>query len=179
MNDLPKIEEFQYQLELTKYLDNLDGNYSFTKDDIYKITLWKVGRFPNISQEALIAFNKLANYNSLYTAKVDVEIALTELLKCKGVRLPMASTYLRFRNPKVFQIIDWHVWNQVKIWDKSGTLNQYPDELATYNQDASKQIKLYFDYLKVLRDMCGYYRVKFEDADRIFYLKDKHEKKNN
>jgi hypothetical protein len=35
---------------------------------------------------------------------------LAALLAARGVDLPMASTFLRFRNPSVFQIIDRHAW---------------------------------------------------------------------
>ena len=101
--NLPKIGDFKYQLELTEDLDNLNGDYSFTFNDLYKITLWKVSRFPIIKPKALDALNNLANYAALNAAKDAARVALTELLECKGVRLAMASTYLRFRNPKVFQ----------------------------------------------------------------------------
>ena len=89
---------------------------------------------------------------------------LKKLLNCKGVRLPMASTYLRFRNPKVFQIIDRHMWKQI-MFDEFG---KYID-----SNDAEKQIETYFKYLEVLRKRCVTDKVRFEDADRIYYLKDK------
>lgn len=177
MQDLPKIGEFKYQPELTECLDNLESNYSFTMDDLYKITLWKVSRFPNITDKALEALNNLANYDSLTAAKDAAQIALMELLKCKGVRLAMASTYLRFRNPKVFQIIDQRVWRNVKKWDKNNAniLKEHPDSLTDCTRDHSEQIELYFSYLEALRNMCQKDGQDFEYADRIYYIVDKKE----
>lgn len=174
---LPKIGDFKYQPELTEDLDNLGGDYSFTFNDLYKITLWKVSRFPIINPKALDALNNLANYDSLYAAKDAARVALTELLKCKGVRLAMASTYLRFRNPKVFQIIDQRVWRNVKKWDKKNAniLKDHPDSLIDCTRIHSEQIKLYFSYLEALRSMCQKDGQDFEYADRIYYMADKNE----
>jgi len=85
---------------------------------------------------------------------------LCSLLECKGVRLPMASTYLRFRNPSVFQIIDQRVWHQ--LYD-----NEYEN---SYNKDV--QIKKYLQYLKDLQIQCQRDNIHFEIADRYYYLKD-------
>jgi hypothetical protein len=175
--NLPKIGDFKYQLELTEDLDNLNGDYSFTFNDLYKITLWKVSRFPIIKPKALDALNNLANYASLNAAKDAARVALTELLECKGVRLAMASTYLRFRNPKVFQIIDQRVWRNVKKWDKKNAniLKDYPDSLTDCTRIHSEQIELYFSYLETLRSMCQKDGQDFEYADRVYYIVDKKE----
>lgn len=107
----------------------------------------------------------MAQYNTLNTAIKSLKQALRLLLEAKGVRLAMASTYLRFRNPQVFQIIDQRVYRQV------------------YNKDLKvprkieDQIDLYVQYLRDLRTLCVKENVAFFEADRVFYMKDK--KKHN
>lgn len=153
------------QTQLTEELD-LIGGRDFSYDDIYKMTLWKVQRFPHIKSEALTALNQLTAIKSLEDKK-DVELArnaLRLLLECTGVRLPMASTYLRFRNPQVFQIIDRHVWYQLTGEDS------YIYEKCKNNEE---KISYYFTYLKELRAMCERDGCEFSMADRIYYDKDK------
>lgn len=155
---------FNYEPELTGYLDNI-GYVPFDKTDIYKITLWKVARVPHISDGILNELNSLAYVKSIDDIKEKKHIVavLQNLLKCKGVRLPMASTYLRFRNPTIFQIIDRHVWYQV-----------YHEEYVE-SSNIDVQVSKYLDYLRDLRNLSKKEGVKFFDADRYFYMKDKKE----
>lgn len=90
----------------------------------------------------------MARYDTLEEAIDSLKKALCLLLKAKGVRLAMASTYLRFRNPQVFQIIDQRVYRQVQIWKKSKPINLI---VPIRIED---QIDLYMQYLQDLRDMC-------------------------
>ena len=80
----------------------------------------------------------------------------------KGVRLAMASTILRFRNPKVYQIIDQRVYRII-----------YGKELKYPESNIDLQIKIYLDYLDKLKEVCAKYSIKFEEADRILYKMDK------
>lgn len=154
----------KYEPELTKELDNI-GSRAFSHDDIHKITLWKVARFPHIDNDLLKKLNALANINDLNNLKERQQTrdVLEKLLKCSGVRLPMASTYLRFRNPNVFQIIDRHVWHQ--IMDK---------EYQELNS-VKERVKIYFRYLNALKRRCKKDGVDFLEADRVYYWKDKKE----
>lgn len=155
-------KKYKYKVEpdLTKELDSI-GNRPMTPIDIYKITLWKVGRFPHIDENLLKKLNQLSSMEGLNENKTHA--ILDELLNCKGVRLPMASTYLRFRNPKVFQIIDRHMWFQVYHKDYK--------ELSSNEE----RIRLYFMYLKDLRELCKKDNVDFTEADRFYFEKDKAE----
>lgn len=156
---------FKYEPELTSKLDNFGKNDKFTRSTFNEITLWKVSRYPAITEDIINAVNELAQYNTLNTAIESLKQALRLLLEAKGVRLAMASTYLRFRNPQVFQIIDQRVYRQV------------------YNKDLKvprkieDQIDLYVQYLRDLRTLCVKENVAFFEADRVFYMKDK--KKHN
>ena len=85
----------------------------------------------------------------------------------------MASTYLRFINPKVFPIIDTRAlraafdYNMVN--EKEKILSAHRDSESLY----SRQIDLYVDYVKKLNEIAknGYHDlfIKFEDLDRLLY----------
>ena len=154
--------EFKYEEDLTKYLDN-KVQEPFDETDILKITLWKVARYPHVEKELLLKLNRIAFVKDLSNEEDRrlTEEVLTELLQRKGVRLPMASTYLRFRNPNVFQIIDRHVWYQVYGYE-------YIEK-----RDIKERINDYFEYLEKLRARTEADRIRFFDADRYYYLRDK------
>ena len=83
----------------------------------------------------------------------------------KGVRLAMASTILRFKNPLIYQIIDQRAYRFI-----------YGKELNYPETNINQQILIYFDYLRKLKQVCIEHNIKFQNADRIFYSMDK---KNN
>ena len=74
----------------------------------------------------------------------------------------MASTILRFKNPNIYQIIDQRVYRFI-----------YGKELKYSETNLNLQIIIYIDYLEKLKEVCGKYQIKFEDADRILYKMDK------
>ena len=88
---------------------------------------------------------------------------LEELLDAHGVDLAMASTFLRFRNPSVFQIIDRHAFRAIYGRD----YKMYP---AT---SPKKKIEVYFAYIDELRSLCDAKGLRFETVDRILYEFDK------
>lgn len=159
------IKEFKYEPELTTYLDML-GTQEMNSEDLLKITLWKVARFPHIEDDLRYQLNSLAYIKDLSNPKEKelTEGVLCKLLKCKGVRLPMASTYLRFRNPHVFQIIDRHMWKQIML-DENGKYKE--------SNEYKKMAHIYFQYLEKLREKCKKDNVDFFYADRVYYLADK------
>lgn len=154
---------FKYEPELTGKLDNFRKNDKFTRSTFDEITLWKVSRYPHIDEKIIEAVNKLAQYNTLDEAMDSLKNALELLLQAKGVRLAMASTYLRFRNPQVFQIIDQRVYRQV-----------YKKDLKVPHK-IENQIELYVQYLRDLRLRCIEKGKDFFSADRVFYLEDRSE----
>ncbi len=99
---LVSIDKFNYQSTLTKELDSLSGD--FDKIVLNQIVLWKVNRYPLICDSTISVLNKIGDKQSNFSLdnEKDREIAseaLKLLLKSKGVKLPMASTILRFKNP--------------------------------------------------------------------------------
>ena len=75
----------------------------------------------------------------------------------------MASTFLRFRNPAVFQIIDHHAYRAIFGSD-------YPLHTSS---SAVRKTAIYFDYLDELVKLCNRKKLKFEKVDRVLYEFDK------
>ena len=159
-NDLD-ISSFKYQIELTKKLDTL--NSDFNQEILNEIILWKVNRYAKFDEETINLLNKINPKDENLQMSLTGDILLSLLSKNqKGVRLAMASTILRFRNPKVYQIIDQRVYRFI-----------YGEELKYSESNINLQINIYLDYLNKLKEVCAKYSIKFEEADRILYKMDK------
>jgi hypothetical protein len=151
---------FNYQTELTSKLDGI-GNEDISTPLLHEIVLWKVNRYPRISEDLLIQLNELKN--ALPKKHRAAEQILIRLMQCAGVDLPMASTLLRFRNPNVFQIIDRHAYRALYGCD-------YP--FYSYSSAKEKAVE-YFKYLDALHSLAESKQLQFSDLDRILYVFDK------
>jgi thermostable 8-oxoguanine DNA glycosylase len=156
------LQYYCYQPELTAKLDGL-GQATIDQKIVDEIVLWKVNRYASLAQEALSALNSLIAIEPGKHNEAAKELSL--LLRQRGVDLPMASTLMRFRNPKAFQIIDRHAYRAV-------TGNDYP--LHT-NSSIQQKIDTYFAYLDILVELTSSKRVDFQSLDRILYIFDKRE----
>ena len=149
------LKEYNY-LKLTKELDKLTCN--FDQSILDKIVLWKVNRYAEFSE------NTIQKLNTLPDERIDEKYTkdlLLEMLETKGVKIAMASTILRFKNPKLFQIIDQRVYRILYGFQFKNTTVHY------------KAINIYLQYLKDLKNRCNKQGIPFEMADRIFYMLDK------
>ena len=150
--------EYNFQDVLTPVLDNTEGD--FDQNIINQIVLWKVNRYASVDSSALILLNTLkkeaVDFDENFTRKI-----LEKLLTTKGIRLPMASTILRFKNPNVYQIIDQRVYRIIK-----GVPIKTPYAIK-------EQIEFYIDYLNALRAVCVKFKIDFKNSDRILYELDK------
>src|SRR5574344_873921 len=151
--------DYHYQQELTKKLDNV--NFDFNQEIINEIVLWKVNRYASLSPETLNLLNEIKNTNTVLDTDLTRRI-LKALLSNKGIRLAMASTILRFKNPKIYQIIDQRVYRFI-----TGTEFKYS------LTDIDSQIELYLSYLEILKKNCMKYQINYEMSDRIIYEMDK------
>ncbi len=149
-------QKYKYQKELADKLDQLVGD--FTVITLLEITLWKLNRYPTITQEILEGINDLRKRYSNGKAKV----LLLKLLQLRGYDLPMASTILRFAVPDKLQIIDQRVYRFI-------TKNDYLK--LPYNKE--EKVTFYFEYIEELKSICKKYNIKFSEADRILYQLDK------
>jgi thermostable 8-oxoguanine DNA glycosylase len=167
------MKAMDYKNNLTEYLDkysypsdpnlkekiaNLEDIF-FTQPLINEIVLWKVNRYVSLNNEILIRLN---NLKSLTQGRhQDAQSILEDLLTVKGVDLPMASTFLRFRNPKVFQIIDKHAYRAV--YDKKYPFN------GKSQRSIDKKVDVYFDYLDKLIELCRERNLEFTSVDKLLY----------
>lgn len=155
---------FNYQKELTPILDL--KNSDFDQQIINEILLWKLNRYAKISSQALDLINEI----DISTDEINEDLTrevLKQLLLTKGIQLPMASTILRFRNKKIYQIIDQRVFRII-----------YPGKKLKINptlnvKNISIQVDLYIQYLNDLKKVCHQFRIEFENVDRILYMADK------
>ncbi|MBR4690860.1 MAG: hypothetical protein IKO90_10430 [Bacteroidales bacterium] len=157
---------FGYLPKITNELDKLNEKDDFSINTIRQITLWKLDRYVDISEEVVKKINSLKSSKDCNKEKI--KEVLLDLLKTDGVGLPMASTYLRFRNPQVFQIIDARAYRAAFDYTKQKLL---------LNKDKEELVNIYIKYLDKLREIAetGYHGVivKFKDLDRFLYDKDK------
>jgi len=154
------LASYKYQPELTRKLDNLE-NTAIDQLLINEIVLWKVNRYVRINDDII---KELKNLNDLKEGEHERgNKVLTALLSLNGADLPMASTILRFMNPKVFQIIDRHAYRAV--YGK-----KYPLYQATATE---KKLSLYFDYISDLMELCKAKGLAFATIDRLLYIFDK------
>jgi thermostable 8-oxoguanine DNA glycosylase len=104
------LKRYKHQPVLTAHLDNLPDE-PFSPETVNEIVLWKVNRYARLShhvRKALHALRTLSPHEHPKARRV-----LLSLLRCEGVDLAMASTFLRFQNAEVFQIIDRHAYRAV------------------------------------------------------------------
>jgi hypothetical protein len=156
-------EDFEYHFNptLTAYLDSITTD--FDQNIINTIALWKVNRYPYLDESIIMKLNGIAEDQQY---KEEHKAILRMLLAYRGVQLPMASTFLRFRNPKLFQIIDQRVYRLLM-----GCELHLP--VGATEQARERTCALYFEYLRELRRKSAELEIPFEKADRILYNADK------
>ena len=154
--------DYDYNIDLTKELDTIAGDLN--KDIINKIVLWKLNRYPRLTNEIIGKLNRIKDDRKIGNKHEEL---LFDLLGCYGVQLPMASTFLRFRNPALFQIIDQRAYRIL-----TGNKLKLPS-LATNSQKSKQRTcKIYFEYLEQLLEKCEELQIPFEKSDRILYKAD-------
>lgn len=152
------LDNYSFQPALTDKLDAIENN--FDQRTINEIVLWKVNRYAQVNEDCLRLINQIDPNSSELDIKF-TKALLTQLLSTKGIRLPMASTILRFRAPNVYQIYDQRVYRYLYGFN------------ATSSTIIEKQIFTYLTYLKDLKKECKNYNIQFSLADRILYQADK------
>lgn len=168
MNKLKTIEDininleeliYNFQPELTIKLDWL--NWDFDQDIINEIVLWKVNRYAWVKDETLYLLNNIDKASENIDLNLTKNI-LVELLNTKWIKLAMASTILRFKNPNIYQIIDQRVYRII-----------FGKDLKTTTLKTDQAVELYLNYLIKLNEVCVKYDIKFSDSDRVLYALDK------
>lgn len=156
------LERYRYQPTLTAKLDSKRGQL-FSQEVVNEIVLWKVNRYAAIPDSLLRDLHELGRLEPRQH-RVGKSVVLA-LLQCRGVDLPMASTFLRFQNPAAFQIIDRHAFRAA--FGKPYPL--YP------TSPPKRKAAIYFEYLDLLGELADGTDLRFEDLDRALYMFDKAE----
>ncbi len=155
--------EYDYQESLTKKLDS--NSTDFNQNTLNEIVLWKLNRYAAFDSELISLINSVER-NAMEIDIDKTNCILKGLLKTKGVRLAMASTILRYRNPKIYQIIDQRVYRII--------YNKELKPISIFSEEnLNSHIKLYLQYLIDLKKECSNLDIPFEESDRILYRADK------
>ena len=165
INEKEVLKRYKFQKELTDKLDDLDRD--FDQNILNEIVLWKVNRYAEVPKTTLEMLNKIKKTDKVVKPEVLRDILRVLLHKDqKGIRLAMASTILRFKNPSVYQIIDQRVYRFIM-----------KEEMKNNFKSVDEQIEYYETYLKELRKRCIADSIPFETSDRVYYVLDKETKK--
>lgn len=152
-------ERYSFQPVLTRKLDSITTD--FNQEIINEIVLWKVNRYAELKNETLLLINTINKDEEVLNKALTIQI-LQELLQTKGIQLAMASTILRFKNPRIYQIIDQRVFRFI-----------YGENMPKYFGTINSQIELYLEYLDKLKSICEENKIYFEHSDRVIYELDK------
>jgi thermostable 8-oxoguanine DNA glycosylase len=154
------LKKYNFQPELTRKLDDLE-DVKLSPELLNKIVLWKLNRYVSLNEDQLLRIDAVRNLKP--GEHEQARPVLEDLLKAHGVDVPMASTFLRFRNPFVFQIIDRHAYRAL-----------YGQDYKLYPQTSvKKKIDAYVAYLDDLRRLCYSKGLVFHTVDRVLYVFDK------
>jgi hypothetical protein len=156
---------FTYQPQLTNKL-RTEKVTVVSQEWINEVVLWKLNRYSHLNLHTLELLND-ARVKEIHLDKSFTRQLLIALLNTPGIRLPMASTILRFRNSSVFQIIDQRAYRFVFG-------RKLPIMHGNSIKSKEKQIDIYFEYLKELRNISHDKEWPFEQLDEILYVLDKH-----
>ena len=156
----PFLDGYKVYPGLTRKLDS--PSLAFDQGVVNEIVLWKLGRFAELPESILRDLNGLRALGPGQHQKGAA--VLGRLLEVNGVRLPMASTFLRFANPEVFQIFDRHIWRAL-----------YGTTCPALSKKAADCSPLYLRFIDDLWALCGRIGINFRESDRILFEFDKKE----
>ena len=150
---------FNYNNNETSELHRITNkNPSIDMHDLRRISLWKLNRVLDVSDDTI---KDLQNLASLKTVEVDSDIAkniLNKLVSSRGIGFPMASAILKFTRPDIFPIIDVRAYRA--LTGKKIYYSQYT-------------IDLYIKYVEQLKIYANKLNIPLSEMDEQLYEFDK------
>lgn len=160
----PETEEAK---NLIEQLKEVKQKGFFTKDQFYKVVMWKSPRpkryYLGNSEDKIIQISKSVLNSNSENEKI---ILLTFL---KGVSIAVASALLTIINPKDYGIIDIRVWQLLYLY---GELKIKPKGQGFNFEDYQK-------YLLILRKYAKQFNIGVRDVERIFFFHHKEIQEGN
>ncbi len=150
---------FDYnRIETQRIRERLEHNDKVSVEDLRRVALWKIGRVLDIDDETLQSLRDLVADQDLQLDSPSVLETITNLLTCRGVGMPMASSFLKFLRPDIFPIMDVRAYRALT-----------GKKLYSYQYS----IELYINYSGKLHDIAKELDMKLSDVDEQLYLFDK------
>ena len=164
--------KYDYGNAIFKRIDSVEEqNYYELNDIANMIVLWKINRTPTIDKnsfDGLLDIKKIQSKESAIEKQniEKIKSVLKNLIKSKGVKLAMASTFLHFFNKDCFPIFDQRAYRVI-----------YKEEYKS-STSVKKQIELYIDYLQrcieyYQKNELKQHGIDFADIDKYLYQLDK------
>ena len=144
--------------KLIEELHEIKKRRFFTKEEFYKIAMWKSPRpkklyLKNSEEEIENISKKVLSSNSL-----DEKINL--LTSLKGVSIAVASAILTIIEPKNYGIIDIRVWQLLHLYT----------EVKTNPAGQGFKLDDYKNYLIILKDYSKKFQINVRDIERILFF---------
>ena len=153
---------FSYNANETNNLKNLFSeirdNKTLTINDLRRVSLWKIYRVLEISDELIKKLNSLAKDKSANIFDDKVKEIIVDLTNSNGIGFPMASAILKFLRPDIFPIIDIRAYRA--IFDKKLYSSQY-------------SIDIYYNYVKEIYLIRDKLKLPLDKIDEQLYEFDK------
>lgn len=151
----PETKEAQ---DLINLLSDVKEKGFFTKEQFYKVAMWKTPRPKNYylsnSKELIEQISRLALSTNSEDEKINV------LLSLNGVSIAVASSLLTIINPKDYGIIDIRVWQLLHLYE----------EVKNKPGGQGFNLEDYKNYLLILREYAKQFNINVRDVERIFFF---------
>lgn len=148
---------FDYNLSETEALRQLPDD-PINIDVLRRIALWKINRIIHVQESTLDLLNQIKQADDLTIESELSRRAIEALVNSRGVRLPMASAFLKFIRPDVFPIIDARAYRAIYGQRIQG--HQY-------------SLPIYLDYARRIREIAGTLDMPLSEIDEQLYCFDR------
>ena len=147
--------DFSYNPKETKFLkEDIENKKDITLCDIRRISLWKLDRVLEVSEDTISNLQQIAVKDDLTIKSELVSVTLNMLVNSNGIGYPMASSILKFIRPDIFPIIDVRAYRAV--YGKKIYSSQYT-------------VKKYFDYVEKIYDISKSLNIELCKVDEQLY----------